>query len=1352
MRNQTTAKYNIDDFDDLTRFADENFDTNEVDLFQFSGDESSPLTRLKSVILSLDWDITDEYLQELADELTHLAPDWQDDKVAGLYLQGMGKIGKYLRLRGAHAHPNSIKLLLTYFHHFETIVSTPDLGTDRIAQMARNDVRKFKVLQYQIKLKEEGATAEDAASAGKGLAISRETGEAEDSLRNFKAAILELDWEVSDASLARFSAALKALGEEKIQNRSALILIQGMQALGQYISDERAHAHPEVFTLLHSFHDGLEQMLDTGPTAPGLQLKKEILLDRVNRLNHLKKLIAPKDSEIPAAIPIPQAAAPTAPPMPTAAGETHEDAATPAFVSETETTQAVPAPAAAEALADAGPEPTPPAEMESVNAPQESGMPEPDEESALVEEDIFAGIEAAKEPETDVAVQPSLAADFPIELNMDEKQPVAGSAGIESEIDALFAASPQRAMLSSEEEYPDEVLPESAYQAVEDEVSDIFIDTNVGERHGITPALADVVEEAGSEKSEEPLDMETKLDLDEQLDFLFGDSPQGAEQSEPAASLFDEEFEDPTTPPASLPLEEADLFAEVPAEAALFAENAEETALSLEDAVVAETPAAVLEPEPVPPAASLDDDDDEDEEIPLARSHDDLPAALADAEMPEEDELVAAEPDEEITSKLDSFFDFAGSEEKPELQSEDVSLFADEELSTEPDAMVTEETAFAIEPASLAAEDTENTYEAMPAALADAEIPEEDQLAAEEPADEELVSGLDNFFAAADEAIAPVPPPVPEQEEPAIALEEEPVSPEAETFDDVVAALSDVEPTEELFADQAEEDVAALPEDNEDPVLQDELDNFFDALSAAELEPTDVERAILAVEPEETEEEYFEESAPASLAGTEPLESALADVAFSEKTAGQSIEVDPAIEHLVNSFWDDKPSAAATATTAASPPEPATSDEAFTLAEEEAAEGEAETVFTPPDAQEELFSGSETPAPAEALFGLEEQEASAIEAAATEEVAFTEVAELESGLFTDSQEQELEETALSDTLPGEQDLFASAQDTEEVAAELVATEPAAEELQLESSLDLFSPSAEGFEDILDSSEVQEFLLSGQDIEDIPDEELEFTLEDAGDSEEAALAADTLLPSLQEEAPFAAPAGAAEESEAGADEDNAGQVADVALDLTASSGDNEAVFAPAEEDAPTTDDELQSTSAFWTAPPADIPEDVEETVLDLGEEEAQTVALAALGASLPVLLANYTAEHLSNTSLHLKSVREAGRLSPVQNTAAGMLETVITALPRHTSQGETNRAVLDKLYQALAQPQEHLSLATVTAYADWVQSLLSETLLSGTDEAATKEYFTARDIFQELSGFRIRMEEELAQLRREIRNK
>ncbi|MGI6638337.1 MAG: hypothetical protein ACOX4Z_04650 [Desulfobulbus sp.] len=96
MAKQTTkTKYNIDNFDDLTRFANENFDTNGVDVSLFSSDESLQLTRLKSIILSLDQNITDGHLQELNDELADLALIWQDNKVADVYLQGLRALRRF---------------------------------------------------------------------------------------------------------------------------------------------------------------------------------------------------------------------------------------------------------------------------------------------------------------------------------------------------------------------------------------------------------------------------------------------------------------------------------------------------------------------------------------------------------------------------------------------------------------------------------------------------------------------------------------------------------------------------------------------------------------------------------------------------------------------------------------------------------------------------------------------------------------------------------------------------------------------------------------------------------------------------------------------------------------------------------------------------------------------------------------------------------------------------------------------------------------------------------------------------------------------------------------------------------
>mgnify|MGYP000724167846 CR=1 FL=1 len=91
----------INEFEDLTQFADESFDTEDVDLFEYAEDDDSPLLRLKSIVLSLDWDITEDILNELSEELANLKALWKDDKVAQIYLQGMDNVGQYLRTEGA---------------------------------------------------------------------------------------------------------------------------------------------------------------------------------------------------------------------------------------------------------------------------------------------------------------------------------------------------------------------------------------------------------------------------------------------------------------------------------------------------------------------------------------------------------------------------------------------------------------------------------------------------------------------------------------------------------------------------------------------------------------------------------------------------------------------------------------------------------------------------------------------------------------------------------------------------------------------------------------------------------------------------------------------------------------------------------------------------------------------------------------------------------------------------------------------------------------------------------------------------------------------------------------------------
>ena len=271
----------FDEVDDLTRFADESFDTDEVDLFEFTGDNESPLTRLKSIILSLDWEISDDILDELVQEVTSLRSIWEGDKVAQVYLQGLEKIGHYLRIEGAYAHQNAIKLLLTLFYNYEKIISSPDISGETITSLLKSDIRKFKVLQFQIS--KTGPAPADSADQVIRTTEKKIPETKFEFLVNIEATILGLEWEVTDEGLEEFNQQADELREHLLDDKPAEVLLQGLQALGAYISEEKINAHPDAFTLLHSFYEGLKILVTDKDIDD--EKRQEILIDRVSRLN-----------------------------------------------------------------------------------------------------------------------------------------------------------------------------------------------------------------------------------------------------------------------------------------------------------------------------------------------------------------------------------------------------------------------------------------------------------------------------------------------------------------------------------------------------------------------------------------------------------------------------------------------------------------------------------------------------------------------------------------------------------------------------------------------------------------------------------------------------------------------------------------------------------------------------------------------------------------------------------------------------------------------------------------------------------------------------------------------------------
>lgn len=1235
MTNQTNVPEDVNEYDDLTRFADENFDTGEVDLFQFIGDDSSPLTRLKSVILSLDWDITDEYLQELAEELAELAPDWQDDRAATIYLQGMGKIGKYLRLRGAHAHPNAIKLLLTYFYDFEKIFSTPDLGEAQITQMLQNDVRKFNVLQYQIKLAEEAANEEV-----RGLNGGRETGKASNALRQFKAAILELDWEVTDDSLARFAEALKVLGDVQIKNKAALLLIHGMQVLGRYISDERAHAHPDVFNLLHAFHGGLERILDTGPGALNQQQKKNILLDRINRLNHLKSLIAPQNDQTAAtgSAPAGEGAELKNEPISVEAIPEFENVVEPAGMPQTAAREALPlqtTPSSGqqaytgefelvnehEAVASIDGLPSfkgqevdadSPATAANMQPLQTTTAAEPlhetdsDEHFELFDNNGVAHTLDAT-PDEDAALfagETALAGEFSDNGGLDK---VTDSADMVQDIDDVFGNDPKRAMLSAEEEYPIEELPASAFEAVDDKVSDGFRDHHLGSRDEIMPALTEVEEEAAlTEEDSDLLDTETQAELNEKLDFFFGEAARKQHKATPALATtatadraLDDDDEWALFPPTSsddeLPAALAD--AEPPEEAVLFDTEDSEIAAKLDGFFGNSDEKAADSGSASAPLGA-------DEADLFTGEASDATAALADVERPADAASFHAE-DREFSAELDDFF--GSSDEQTgtgqPLPGEKDALFADDAdfFAGEPAAPAV----LADDDALLADTPGQEAKATLPAALADVEAPEDAALFAGEG--RELSAELDDFFGSSDEKA-----PITAQESPADARS---------------ALRGDVSPHFE-FSEPEEKTLNAE-------------ERFADQGTAAPIEADGDREALLIPDGGGAIQ-------PASCSIDDNIVAALSDVEVTGKTAGMLYdEAEPDFQNQLDNFFNLPSDEIQQAFS----PEP-TAEPAI---QESPSAGPREAVLPPAPGAEPRLSLDDAP------FALSEEE----------------------------------------------------------SAESYQQEPAP------------APAPSSFDDLVDSAEVHDFLLSGHDIEEIPDEELAFTeeeifVDELPGMEETEAAAETPADDL-----FAAPDMAEAAGDAPIDQSESVWIAEPA--------------GPEPADSVLSMDELLSGEETQAILNEDAPE--------IPTAPSSVDALATLGASLPALLSQCSPRHLSEAREQLQTLRSKVALSPMQMAAAGMLDTVLSGLSGQMGPcTPATASVMDRLYRSLAEPREHMSLETVTAFTQWVQGLLATARPAAEEEAPADETLSARELHRELSAFRSSMEQTLARIQDELRQR
>lgn len=280
--------------DDLTVVVDEyndSFQTDSVDLFEFPSNDESPIARLKSLVLSIDWEITDDILRQFNEELVDLKDVWANEKIYLVYVQALEKISKYIYQEKADSNPNAIKLLLTFFYNLEKMISSEFMTEEEKRKIVLEDVKKFEMLKKQISRAQNEARAAseeihvDDMHPRPGLQPQAP----DPILHELKAIVLGIDWEITEKDLEKLRDEVIRLEEVFAGSRPKLIFLQGLGSLAAYIRLKKSNAHQDAFKLLHSFFAGLERIVTT---PMSLEEEKAVLFPEVENFNAFKAVIA----------------------------------------------------------------------------------------------------------------------------------------------------------------------------------------------------------------------------------------------------------------------------------------------------------------------------------------------------------------------------------------------------------------------------------------------------------------------------------------------------------------------------------------------------------------------------------------------------------------------------------------------------------------------------------------------------------------------------------------------------------------------------------------------------------------------------------------------------------------------------------------------------------------------------------------------------------------------------------------------------------------------------------------------------------------------------------------------------
>lgn len=123
------------------------------------------LQQLKSIVLSIDWEITDTCLADLMQETERLLPVFENDRFTHALLRMLNALGRYIQKRKASAHPAAINRVMAVYSAIEKLVADSTLTEEQRRILIANEITAFKKLKQQVEAQRAGVYDNRSASS-----------------------------------------------------------------------------------------------------------------------------------------------------------------------------------------------------------------------------------------------------------------------------------------------------------------------------------------------------------------------------------------------------------------------------------------------------------------------------------------------------------------------------------------------------------------------------------------------------------------------------------------------------------------------------------------------------------------------------------------------------------------------------------------------------------------------------------------------------------------------------------------------------------------------------------------------------------------------------------------------------------------------------------------------------------------------------------------------------------------------------------------------------------------------------------------------------------------------------------